>query len=368
MREQQGLESIQHADSLFADDVTAPKIGPEFPLEEKEAVDKAANVTKVLGDESPSVQVPKTRNILLDPRFLPRGVYRRALPVSTMTSRTRLHAQFATEAPISTTMLDFGPLAHPLLPVRASLEEGGFPYPLEDQMRILGVTFDNHFVLDAHVRAMLARDQVRQGILARVAPSSCGFGRSILRITHDALATSLLRYDLVVTSSCYQGRLAVKLDAAVIDTASRRILGLPLRTRVEVLRFLAGPFALRNLYLRHCATFVHRALIGHDNRLQGKLRRELAAVCRVPRLDLVDRELPVEIAAGFAMDSPEGPLRAISRTKWMRCVYDVPPPLDGIRPPENLYHARAAEIRGFVTQTRRTYTLGFAHSWLDVGF
>ena len=112
----------------------------------------------------------------------------------------------------------------------------------------------------------------------------------------------------MITGSCYPGRLAVKLDTAGIGAAPRRILGLPLFTRAEALRFLAGPFTFRNLYLRHCAMFFYGAPNGRSSRLLGKLRRELAAVCRAPRLDPVDRELPADIAAGFVMDSSEAPL------------------------------------------------------------
>ena len=69
-----------------------------------------------------------------------------------------------------------------------------------------------------------------------------------MRITHDAIITSPLRYGLVVFGSCCPDDLANRVDTAIINTAARRISGLPLSTRIEVLHFLAGTRSSRNLY------------------------------------------------------------------------------------------------------------------------
>ena len=162
------------------------------------------------------------------------------------------------------------------LPAQGTLDAFGFPYPLADNMRALGVQMDEWLTLDEHYKGVFARAQVRQGVLAEVAHSSWGLETSILRITHDALITSMLRYGLTLTGSCLPGDLISRVDTQVINTASRRITGLPLNARIEALRFIAGTHSMRNLYLVHCAFFLHGALASFDSGLQRLLQGDLS--------------------------------------------------------------------------------------------
>ena len=149
-----GAGAARYYDSLFADDVTTLIIGPELPPVREGAVTNASNVTNTLGAKFLRVQIPKTRNILLRPGFLSEGVYWRAPPVLTLTAETRLRNQYHTEAPCSRAMLDFDPFEHPPLRSHAIMDAEGFPFPLEDPIRVLGVVFDDHFAMDAHVQGV----------------------------------------------------------------------------------------------------------------------------------------------------------------------------------------------------------------------
>ena len=95
-------------------------------------------------------------------------MYLRAPPAPILTTRTKLRNQFRAEAPYTNTVLDFDSFGHPPLQTQVATDSEGSPFPLEGRIRILGVVFDDHFTLDAHIQGVLARAQVRQGTLARV--------------------------------------------------------------------------------------------------------------------------------------------------------------------------------------------------------
>ena len=96
--------------------------------------------------------------------------------------------------------------------------------------------------------------------MARAAHSSWVLGTPILRVTHDALISILLRYGLAVLGSCAPDDLINRLETQVINIASRRITGLPINARIEALHFEAGTHSMRNLYPTHCAIFLRNAL------------------------------------------------------------------------------------------------------------
>ena len=87
-----------------------------------------------------------------------------------------------------------------------------------------------------------------------------GVDTTVLKVTHDALITSILRYGLVLTGS--------GLPDDLLNMASRRITGLPFFRRVEALHFISGTRCLRNLYSQHCGVFLHSILLSHDSGLQ----------------------------------------------------------------------------------------------------
>ena len=101
----------------------------------------------------------------------------------------------------------------------------GYPFPLQETVKVLGVLLDSHVTLDEHFRALMSGAQIRQGILTRVARMTWGLDTGVLRATHDALITSLLRYGLTLTGSCLPDDLLNKLDTRVVNIAARKLRG-----------------------------------------------------------------------------------------------------------------------------------------------
>ena len=124
----------------------------------------------------------------------------------------------------------------------------------------MGITFDPHVTLDAHFRVLLAKAQLRQGILSRVARTSWGLETTILKVTHDALLTSLFRYGLVLVGSCVPDDLLNKLDTQVINVAARSICAADRSMGIETLHFATGTHSFRNQYVVRCALMLDSVL------------------------------------------------------------------------------------------------------------
>ena len=56
------------------------------------------------------------------------------------------------------------------------------------------------------------------------------------------------------------GQPLLRLDAAIVEVAARRILGVGLSARLPALHITAGIKFLRNLYLKRCAELLDSAL------------------------------------------------------------------------------------------------------------
>ena len=125
-----------------------------------------------MGLRTLNIQDAKTHNILFHPDVLPIGIYRRAPLLSNFSTKTRQRIQFAREARAREAIVEFDPATTDPLPIGSLQDTQGFPDPLPSEARILGITFDPRVTLDAHFRALLAKAQLRQGILSRVARTS----------------------------------------------------------------------------------------------------------------------------------------------------------------------------------------------------
>ena len=79
----------------------------------------------------------------------------------------------------------------------------GAPYPLSDDLEVLGITLDTHFPLDAPFERLLAWPRVRQSIPARIFRTTWRLDTMVLRVTRNALLTSILRYGLILTGSSF---------------------------------------------------------------------------------------------------------------------------------------------------------------------
>ena len=190
--------------------------------------------------------------------------------------------------------------------------------------------FDRHFSLDTHSAAALSRAQRRQEILSHVAHSSWGLESSVLRLTHDALVYSLMRYGLLVVRPCGPDDLINKMDTMILRTASRRISGLPMSTRIESLPCISGPRPFRNLYVRQRSVFLHSALLAHDSGMLEAIRRELCAIMKVDTLELRPACIPFDIAAAFVEDTSGVPSRTQGAPEWMCNAHAGPLDLSGV--------------------------------------
>ena len=94
--------------------------------------------------------------------------------------------------------MDFDPFLDHLSFGNLQWEESPFPLPTKGE--ISGVTFDRHFTLDPHYLSVLPKPKVRRGSLNRVAHGVWGLEHGIVRMTHDAVVTTLLRYAPVAFS------------------------------------------------------------------------------------------------------------------------------------------------------------------------
>ena len=166
----------------------------------------------------------------------------------------------------------------------------------------------------------------------------------MLRVTHDAIITSLSRYGLAVVGSCCPDGTANRMDPAIINTAARRISGLPVSARIEVLHFLAGTHSFRNLYIRRCAASLHQVLLSYDGAARKRLVADILAISRVSQIPPAVEPVAFDIAKTFLTDSPGLPTFLLQQTKWMRNYYHKIPSLEGIQVPTSTYAVHATEI------------------------
>ena len=219
--------------------------------------------------------------------------------------------------------MDLDPLVSEPVESRSTQAAWGFPCPMSDEMRILGITLDPHLALGVLSRCLVSKALVRRSIFVRVARTSWGLDASVLRVTHDAFVSSLLRYGLVFTGSCSPGDLLNKIGAGIIDVASRRISGLPRITRIEALHAASGTFSIRNRYAQHCGNFLHLVPTSHASGIRERVPGELQVTFGDHSLDPAAGVLPVDQEASFFVESSGAPLSILRRLRWMANYYRV---------------------------------------------
>ena len=138
---------------------------------------------------------------------------------------------------------------------------------------------DEAFGFASHVDNAVQRAMVRHRVMAQLARSLWGLEAGILRSTHAAVITSLVRFGLVVTRSYAYEALIRRLETQDANVAARRTTGVSRAARLEVLRSVADILSARNLYVQQCALLVGRALRAHACLLQDVARGYLATVC-----------------------------------------------------------------------------------------
>ena len=188
-------------------------------------------------------------------------------------------------------------------------------------MKVLGIWLDTHLTTGDQFRSLQKRAQSRQGILARVANSSWSLETTVLRVTYDALITSLLRYSLVPMGSWLPDDLMDKIDTQAVNTAARRVTGLPRITRIDALHFLAGTNSIRNMYILQCGATMRATLRCSGNGARDRLMKEICVVLRRSTLDLAIAPVEFQIEDNFTRYTSEVPVEILRTSRWMRNGY-----------------------------------------------
>ena len=204
---------------------------------------------------------------------MPGGVFRRNTDLRFQATGKRRTEQHRKLGAIMSNVLDFDPEGE--LPEAEMNFWEGFPFPAVESMKVLGLTIDMFFALDDHYQEIVGKAQMRQGILSRVAKCKWGMDTGVMKMTHDAVITSLLRYALTITGSCMPPDLMRKLNTQIVNIARRKTGMLSRSARIESLHLATGTSTILNLYARHCAEFLDSCLRVRECATNKRLREEL---------------------------------------------------------------------------------------------
>ena len=102
---------------------------------------------------------------------------------------------------------------------------GNYPLPISGTVRILGVSINPRFTLDAHFKNIATKAAVRPRVLAKATNYHWGLRAGVLHTTRNAVINSLLRYTLVITGSVFPPNLVRCVNARIINVAAAQVGG-----------------------------------------------------------------------------------------------------------------------------------------------
>ena len=137
-----------------------------------------------------------------------------------------------------------------------------------------------------------------------------------MRMTHNAVITSLLRRALGITVSCRPPDLLRRVDTQIVNIAARKIGGLSRSARTEGLHLALGPSAIYNSYMRHSAEILDASLRAHNSTISTRLLRELRRFYSVEALGSQDTEKIIRANAHQQVPDTEQLLRHWRHTFW----------------------------------------------------
>ena len=140
-------------------------------------------------------------------------------------------------------------------------------------MRILGVTIDMFFTLDDHYEDMVAKAQLRQRILKKVAGTRWGLEVGVLRSAHAALLTSLITYGLAAMGGMAYESCLHRLETQQTNIAARRVVGVSRSARLAVLHMVADVMSARKLFIQQSALAIDRALRTRNSAIKTEATR-----------------------------------------------------------------------------------------------
>ena len=143
LRVARGDDSSDYEDYIFADDLTTVIVADTERVLQERATANAGDAHTVMRRRFLDVQDEKTQNLVCRPALLPGGVYRRAPPRSALATRTRKMRQYQLEARHVQIQVECGLEGEQVMPSVQELARGGYPYPLTESIKKLGVQIDS---------------------------------------------------------------------------------------------------------------------------------------------------------------------------------------------------------------------------------
>ena len=219
------------------------------------------------------LSVPKCQNILMSPGGYVGDIFRRS---PTMTQKARNEAE-QRDNRLSTIAAMMGEAATEVGLCPEGIKDN-LPYKYMKTIKLLGLQLDERLGFATHLAGILQKAIVRHGIMAQLASTTWGLEAGVLRSTHIALITSLIRYGFTTYGGHIYEKLMDRLDVQVSNIAARRITGVHKSARLEVLMPTAGLISARNMFIQQCGGMVIRALEAHNSPLHEWVQMQLTQV------------------------------------------------------------------------------------------
>ena len=322
-------EEIEYRDLIYADDVTSLVSTNRRETLGAAARYNAETLKQILESLGLKINDAKTNCMVLNPVYLPGGVFQRTPYLRPLSTPARVRDRLMREERLRLMREESDPTAEVTggIEPREWMDEN-FPFPLKAVVRVLGVDIDWYLSFDEHFASTLKKAQVRQGLLSRVARSSWGLEWGVLRMTHDAVITSLMRYALCIVGSCLPTDLFRKLDTMIVNIAARKIGGLNRTVRIESLHFLSGTKSMSNLFAIHCAEFLDSCLRAANSDIKIRIERELCVYLGIDTIEITNMRIAIPRDRGEPVPPAITPDITWDRTVWTSSCYQKPLSLD----------------------------------------
>ena len=247
---------------------------------------------------------------------------------------------------------------------REELEK--LPYSVVEEMRVLGVVFDDGFKFLKQYGKMRAKARVRMAIMKRLAGTSWGLETTMMRVTGEALVVSLLRYGLTTVGSGLEDKVMRRVDTGILNVMARMTTGVTRSARIPILHAVAGILSMHNLYIQQCASMLDLVLRASRSTIENRIRRWLARTYDVEAWEATAISFVVE----DQIERRIGELQYLDfdvQETWLIQVLPKCPSMDRRFAVHTVFHSTAVEARQDPIIYAQTYDYQRAESWFEVG-
>ena len=240
------------------------------------------------------------------------------------------------------------------------------PYPVSSSLKVLGVTFNMGLDSRHQLESILDKAQVRLAVLARVAGATWGLEMGMLRLTHNSLLVSLIRYGLIIMGSGLFERHFLKMESRITNIAARRITGVGRSARPMVLHFVAGVSSAHNMFVPDCAYSVDRELRAEGSTVRTWMVERTAGI--FGRKDWNKGQAELEDTPGVRpIRGRQGICEEGIRENWFFTILDVPPGPFALPKTKSTFHTSAMEIGGVPVHKSKIFHFEGVRDWVEVG-